>query len=122
MRAITSTYAYNDPRNRLTQISHASATGSVLASYAFTYDTGSRLRKIQNNDGTFVNYDYANNDELKQADYSPSTRTDENYTYDANGYRTNSGYVTGANNQLSSDGKYSYTYGDEGNLKTRGGE
>jgi hypothetical protein len=30
-----------------------------------------------------------------------------------------SGYVTGANNQLSSDGKYSYTYDDEGNLRMR---
>ncbi|PSB14254.1 hypothetical protein C7B65_26655 [Phormidesmis priestleyi ULC007] len=115
----TTTYAHNDPLNRLTQIQHANATGGILSSYAFNYDNGSRIRKVQNADGTFVNYNYAKNDELKQADYSSVARTDENYTYDANGNRTNMGYVTGTNNQLSSDGKYAYTYDDEGNLKTR---
>jgi RHS repeat-associated protein len=115
----TSTYSYNDPLNRLTQIQHANATGATLASFAFTYDNGSRIRKITNADGTFVNYDYANNDELKGADYSPTNRIDEAYTYDANGNRTNAGYVTGGNNQLSADAKYDYTYDDEGNLKTR---
>ncbi len=116
---VTTTYAYNDPLNRLTQIQHANVTGGTISSYAFNYDNGSRIRKIQNADGTFVNYDYANNDELKAADYSPMSRTDEAYTYDANGNRTNTGYVTGVNNQLTSDGKYAYTYYDEGNLKTR---
>ena len=115
----TSTYSYNDPLNRLTQIQHANATGATLSSFAFTYDKGSRIRKITNTDGTFVNYDYANNDELKGADYSPTNRIDEAYTYDANGNRTNAGYVTGGNNQLSADAKYDYTYDDEGNLKTR---
>jgi RHS repeat-associated protein len=115
----TTTYGYNDPLNRLTQIQHANATGTTLSSFAFTYDSGSRIKKIQNADGTFVNYDYANNNELKVADYSPTTRVDEAYTYDANGNRTNVGYVTGSNNQLSADGKYAYTYDDEGNLKTR---
>ena len=115
----TSTYSYNDPLNRLTQIQHANATGATLSSFAFTYDKGSQIRKITNADGTFVNYDYANNDELKGADYSPTNRIDEAYTYDANGNRTNAGYVTGGNNQLSADAKYDYTYDDEGNLKTR---
>ena len=115
----TSTYSYNDPLNRLTQIQHANATGATLSSFAFTYDNGSRIKKITNADGTFVNYDYANNDELKGADYSPTNRIDEAYTYDSNGNRTNAGYVTGGNNQLSADAKYDYTYDDEGNLKTR---
>jgi YD repeat-containing protein len=44
---------------------------------------------------------------------------DENYTYDANGNRTNTGYQTGGNNQLASDGTYNYTYDDEGNLTQR---
>jgi RHS repeat-associated protein len=82
-------------------------------------DFGVELKKITNADGTFINYDYTNNDELKVADYSPTNRIDEVYTYDANGNRTNAGYVTGGNNQLSADAKYDYTYDDEGNLKTR---
>jgi len=32
------------------------------------------------------------------------------FTYDANGNRTNTGYATGANNQLANDGTFSYTY------------
>ena len=117
----TTTYAYNDPLNRLTQIRHSNATGGTLSSYTFDYDNGSRINKIQNVDSTFVSYGYANNDELKTADYSLTTRTNEAYSYDANGNRTNTGYVTGTNNQLSSDGTYAYTYDDEGNLKTRTG-
>jgi RHS repeat-associated protein len=115
----TTTYGYNDPLNRLTQIQHANALGTTLSSFAFTYDSGSRIKKIQNADSTSVNYDYASNNELKAADYSPVARVDEAYTYDANGNRTNAGYVTGSNNQLSADGKYLYTYDAEGNLKTR---
>src|SRR5690606_30063393 len=40
---------------------------------------------------------------------------DESYSYDANGNRTLSGYSTGGNNQLLSDGTFNYTYDDEGN-------
>ncbi len=117
--AATTNYSYNDPLNRLTQIQHANATGTTLSGFAFTYDDGSRIKSITNTDTTFANYTYANNNELKGVDYSPVARTDEAYTYDANGNRTNAGYVTDPNNQLSADGKYIYTYDNEGNLKTR---
>jgi hypothetical protein len=45
----------------------------------------------------------------------------QGYSYDANGNRTNSGYVTGTDNELLSDGTWNYTYDSEGNLtgKTR---
>jgi RHS repeat-associated protein len=45
-----------------------------------------------------------------------SYQPDEAYTYDANGNRTNPGYVTGKNNRLLSDGKFNYEYDDEGNV------
>jgi RHS repeat-associated protein len=48
-----------------------------------------------------------------------SYRSDETYSYDANGNRTNTGYSTSSDNRLTSDGIYTYTYDDEGNLKTR---
>src|SRR5262249_9747599 len=38
-----------------------------------------------------------------------------NYSYDANGNRTMSGYTTGSGNQLTADGTWTYTYDDEGN-------
>jgi RHS repeat-associated protein len=43
----------------------------------------------------------------------------EAYTYDQNGNRTNSGYVTDAGNRLRSDGTYNYEYDFEGNRTTR---
>jgi RHS repeat-associated protein len=44
---------------------------------------------------------------------------DESFTYDANGNRTNTGYSTGGNNQLLSDGTYNYQYDAEGNRTQR---
>jgi RHS repeat-associated protein len=43
----------------------------------------------------------------------------EDYSYDENGKRTMTGYVTGDLNQLLSDGTYDYTYDLEGNLLTK---
>ena len=45
-----------------------------------------------------------------------SYETNESYSFDATGNRTNTGYSTGANNQLSSDGTYNYLYDNAGNL------
>jgi RHS repeat-associated protein len=41
--------------------------------------------------------------------------TDEDYSFDATGNRTNTGYTTGSNNQLTGDGTFTYEYDDEGN-------
>ena len=43
----------------------------------------------------------------------------ESYSYDANGNRNSTGYSTGPNNQLLSDGIYNYQYDTEGNLSRR---
>src|SRR5438046_6563849 len=45
-----------------------------------------------------------------------SYQTNEAYSYDANGNRTNTGYTTGTNNEVTSDGTYNYTYDAEGNM------
>ncbi|MGD9126842.1 MAG: RHS repeat-associated core domain-containing protein [Planctomycetia bacterium] len=54
---------------------------------------------------------------MTSADHS--VQSDETYTYDANGNRTNTGYVVDAANRLTSDGTYNYTYDAEGNLTTK---
>ena len=41
------------------------------------------------------------------------------FSYDANGNRTDPGYVTGSNNQLTNDGVWTYTYDAEGNLRKK---
>jgi RHS repeat-associated protein len=64
-------------------------------------------------DGT-ANYSYDPTGELLAATYT-SGQVNEAYSYDANGNRTNGGYVTGADNRLLSDGTYWYAYDAEGN-------
>jgi YD repeat-containing protein len=74
-------------------------------------------------DGT-VDYQYDPRGQLLGADYTagaglPTVPPDEFYTYDANGNRTNPGYITGDHNRLLSDGTYDYEYDAEGNRTRR---
>jgi RHS repeat-associated protein len=62
-------------------------------------------------------FTYDNTDQLTGVDYS--FQTDENYTYDDNGNRTNAGYVTGVNNRLLEDNKFRYEYDLVGNRTRR---
>jgi RHS repeat-associated protein len=84
----------------------------------FDYDAASRITQIDDVDGS-TDYTYDKTNQLTAAD--ASYRSDESYSYDDNGNRTNTGYQTGTNNQLTSDGTYTYTYDDEGNLIQRVG-
>jgi RHS repeat-associated protein len=106
------TYTY-DAKNRLDVLSHGSGV-----SHDLDYDNGNRITKITDADG-FTNYTYDKNNQLTIADHSNANKPDESFGYDANGNRNSSGYQTGTNNRLNSDGKYNYTYDDEGNLILR---
>jgi RHS repeat-associated protein len=88
-----------------------------LASYQYAYDVGSRFTSIDSYLDGLTEYTHDNTDQLTGADHTG--QTDESYEYDENGNRTMSGYDTGNNNQLLSDGTYDYTYDDEGNRLTR---
>jgi RHS repeat-associated protein len=103
-------YTY-DAANRLTEISHSQGTTDI-ATYGYSYDAANRITEITSPDGTST-FDYDDRDQLTDAGYD--FQTDEDYTYDANGNRTNTGYETGFNNQLLNDGTYSYEYDAEGN-------
>jgi YD repeat-containing protein len=67
-------------------------------------------------DGTST-YSYDDMDQLTGV--TQSFQSNEAYSFDLNGNRTNAGYQTGQNNRLSTDGTYSYIYDDEGNLTKR---
>ncbi len=84
----------------------------VLSDYAWAYDSAGRVTSLVNADGTDA-FSYDDNGQLTVTD--SDYQTDESYSYDANGNRTNSGYDTGDNNQLLSDGTYDYEYDAEGN-------
>jgi len=68
-----------------------------------------------NSDGTVTYNSDSTGQLLTASGGSPS----ESYSYDTNGNRTNTGYMTGANNQLLSDGTFNYTYDAEGNRTRR---
>jgi RHS repeat-associated protein len=81
----------------------------------------SLLTSCTSNDGV-ANYSYDPTGQLTGAQYSGGVLPDEAYSYDANGNRVTangSGYVTGADNRLLSDGTYAYAYDNEGNRIAR---
>jgi RHS repeat-associated protein len=90
--------------------------GNTLASYGLTYDNANRIIQSSGTDGT-QDYSYESTNQLTVATHT--TQTDEAYSYDANGNRTNSGSSTGTNNQLLTDGTYNYEYDGEGNRTKR---
>ncbi|PHR92220.1 MAG: hypothetical protein COA78_33630, partial [Blastopirellula sp.] len=118
-----SDYEY-DELNRLTDLDHKNAIDDLLAFYDFDYDAASRISAITDIDGR-TDYAYDDRDQLTVADRGiPDSRGDEDYQYDANGNRVDShlhgtGYVTGENNRLLSDGTYNYDYDNEGNMILR---
>jgi RHS repeat-associated protein len=117
-RVATTNYRY-DHLNRLEQIKHQNAANTILEELNYRYDTDNRIATITDLDG-LANYSYLADNQLASVDYTDA-RPDEAYNYDANGNRTNAGYQTGINNQLSTFGAYIYTYDDEGNLLTQAG-
>jgi RHS repeat-associated protein len=102
-----SDYSY-DAMGRLTNLQHKGSGGTSLANTTYTYDLASRvLTETRNSATTTYAYDAAN--QLTSA----GTAT---YSYDANGNRTMTGYVTGTGNELQNDGTWQYTYDSAGNL------
>jgi RHS repeat-associated protein len=104
-----------DAAGRLTDIVHEQ-NAAILAEFNLEYDPGDRITQFTTPDGV-SNFTYDDTDQLVDADHSYQDR--ENFTYDDNGNRTNTGYVTGDNNQLLSDGKFNYEYDGEGNRVKR---
>jgi RHS repeat-associated protein len=113
--AVETTYGY-DGSQRLTQIAHKQGS-TLLAGYDYTYDGADRITRIVSSVDGATDYNYDSTNQLTGADHS--SQTDEAYSYDANGNRTSSGYQTDSNNQMLSDGTYTYEYDGEGNRTKR---
>jgi RHS repeat-associated protein len=117
----STTYTY-DGLNRLADLAHSHG-GTPVASYQYTFDTASRITQVVSNDGT-TDYTYDNIDQLLTADHHSPANPAESYTYDPNGNRATSDtqastYQIGQGNRLQSDGTFTYTYDNEGNLIQR---
>ena len=88
-----------------------------LAGYQFTYDVASRITAINSKLDGNSEFDYDSTNQLVGADHN--SQADEDYSFDENGNRAMDGYVIGYNNQLYTDGTYTYGYDDEGNRTSR---
>ena len=107
------TYTYDDDE-RLTGLAYthngsAIATGGVAIGYGLSYDAAGNITQVVSADGT----DNCGLDDANEL--TSASLTGESYTYDANGNRTGGGYVTGAGNEMLSDGTYDYQYDADGN-------
>jgi RHS repeat-associated protein len=107
-------YTY-DQSHRLTNLDHTKGATN-LANYSWTLDANGRISSTSNPDGS-TSYTYDNGGQLTGATHS--YQSNETYSYDANGNRTMTGYTTGTNNRLTSDGTSNYTYDAEGNRTRR---
>ncbi|MEJ7593341.1 MAG: RHS repeat-associated core domain-containing protein [Planctomycetaceae bacterium] len=101
----------------LQTISHQYQAGGVIATqYDYTYDAVHRIQTFTSSRDGLITYGYDAQNQLQSADAAAGAAVpDENFTYDENGNRTVSGYVTGLHNLLLSDGTYNYQYDKEGN-------
>jgi len=123
-KVVTTTYGY-DVAERLTGITDKTSSGTVVASYAYTLDEANRLtQETQTWQGTgttsdTTNYTYTNNNQLTGVTHTDTAFANETFSFDSNGNRDMSGYATGTDNQITSDGTYKYTYDNEGNLITK---
>jgi RHS repeat-associated protein len=99
-----------DGMGRLTGIDYKNPAAETLAKYGLAWDTASRIVAMNLN-GEPAQYGYDVTNQLVSATYK--NLPTESYQYDANGNRKN--FVTGKNNQLTSDGTFKYTYDNEGN-------
>lgn len=100
-----------DANGRLTKMIHSRGVDS-LVQYDFTWDAANRMTSSSTN-GSSTTYGYDATDQLVLADHA--SRNDESFSYDLNGNRTNSGYAHAINNQVTTDGKFEYTYDKNGN-------
>lgn len=99
---------------RLRTLSHTGA--GVVENYSYAYDFAGRMVRKSSIDG-LVTYAYDEANQLTGADYS--VQADETFGYDGTGNRTNAGYATDPDNRLRADGRFTYSYDDQGNLIQR---
>ena len=104
-----------DAAGLVTSLITADAGGGGLVSEAYTYDSAGRLHTRTTFGVSTVAYTYDAAGQLLSAGVVT-------YGYDANGVPDTGGRTVGSNNQVSSDGLWTYTYDDAGELveKTQG--
>jgi RHS repeat-associated protein len=103
----TSGYGYDDA-GRLTSATFKDGSGTTLDALTYTYDLAGRVATETSVLGPSKSYSY---DDAGQV-LGDGTN---NYTWDAEGNSTKTGFTTTTGNRLSTDGTWNYTYDAEGN-------
>ncbi|MEI8376536.1 MAG: RHS repeat-associated core domain-containing protein [Planctomycetota bacterium] len=121
-----------DTSGRLTSLTYTDATTIDLAKYQWTYDAADRISQMKTSrdaatgDWGVADYIYDARGQLTDTQYTnyAGTMPTEDYNYDGNGNRANTGYATGDDNRMTSSpnpgsGTYTYSYDDQGNRTAR---
>lgn len=119
------TQTYN-ARNQLTAVEHRRSDGVVLQSFTYTLDANGLRTRVQEADGSAVDYVYDGNHRLVRETRTGTAPYDVQYAYDAVGNRVSlnrNGSVTNysydVNDRLLTAGSETSTYDPNGNLLTR---
>ncbi|MGH7192046.1 MAG: hypothetical protein ACREJM_00760 [Candidatus Saccharimonadales bacterium] len=118
----TGAYSY-DTGNRLTGLAYTSDGGAnKIDTFGWTYDNASLVTNFTDNDGT-ASYGYDPTNQLTSATYTTSPGghqpANESFSFDLNGNRNSTGYATGADNLMTSDGTFNYQHDADGNQTVR---
>ncbi len=97
---------------RLEGICYVNPAQEVLDKYEISWDAASRIVEI-GLAGVSAEHGYDNASQVVSATYKDGELPAERYEYDANGNRKN--FAVSANNLLTGDGEFRYTYDGEGN-------
>ncbi|MFT3791350.1 MAG: PASTA domain-containing protein [Rudaea sp.] len=115
-----------DVRNRPIQLTHKTAGGTLLRSYAHTYSPASRLMQTTENDGSVDAYSYDAKGRLAAQTRTGTHAFTATHTYDAVGNRTQTTrggttttYSYDSDDRLVSDGDATYAWDANGNLASK---
>jgi len=94
----------------------------LFDTFGYGYDAANNVTSFSSIDGT-ATYGYDPTNQLTSATYTTASGghqpANESYSFDKNGNRNMTGYSTGSDNLMSSDGTYNYQYDADGNTTVR---
>ncbi|HQU42897.1 MAG: hypothetical protein B7Z73_02465, partial [Planctomycetia bacterium 21-64-5] len=115
-------YSY-DNGDRLTGLAYTSNAGATtIDTFGWAYNAGNLVTSFTSIDGT-ASYGYDPTNQLTSATYTTASGghqpANESFSYDLNGNRNSSGYSTGSDNLITSDGTFNYQHDADGNTTVR---
>ena len=116
----TGAYSY-DGGNRLTGLGYTANGGAThIDAYTLGFDNANHVTSMTSSADGSATYTYDGVSEITSATYTGNNQpANESYSYDKNGNRTMTGYTTGADNIVASDGTFNYQYDADGNRAVR---